>query len=209
MGNIMKEPLIYSGCDIRNRQNIEFGENVIIQGQTWIDVHIKGKLILKDGCNIGRRCVIGCGKQVTIGKKVLLAPNVYIADISHEYRDIEKPIVDQGITSPVPIEIGDGSWCGINSVILASVGSNCVVGANSVITKNVPDYCVVAGQPARIIRRYNFKKKRWERVSHRRNWLTRFFQFFKPETSSFPEGFEDESEGCDGGSHNRRADRTL
>jgi acetyltransferase-like isoleucine patch superfamily enzyme len=161
----MVKPIIYQGCDIRNGQNIEYGDGVVIQRDVWIDIRPSAKVILKDGCNIGRRCVIGCGKKVTIGKKVLLGPNVYVNDMDHEYRDIEKPIVEQGITNPVPLEIGDGTWCGINSVILASVGKNCVIGANTVVTKPVPDYCVVCGQPGKIIKRYNLETKQWECLS--------------------------------------------
>jgi len=160
----MKEPLIYAGCDLRNRQNIEFGEDVVIQRDVWIDIRPTAKVILKDGCNIGRRCIIGCGKQVTIGKKVLLGPQVYVNDMDHEYRDISKSIMEQGITNPKPLEIGDETWAGINSVILASVGKHCVIGANSVVTHPVPDYCVVVGQPARIVKRYNPETKEWETV---------------------------------------------
>jgi acetyltransferase-like isoleucine patch superfamily enzyme len=174
----MVKPIIYQGCDIRNGQNIEYGDGVVIQRDVWIDIRHNAKLILKDGCNIGRRCIIGCGKQVTIGENVLLGPNVYVNDMDHEYRDIEKPIVEQGITNPVPLEIGAGSWIGIHSVILASIGKGSVVGANTVIKKNVPSFCVVIGQPGKIVKRYNFKKNKWIRV----NWLHRLiFKFFPNE----------------------------
>jgi len=161
--------LIYSGTDIRGRENIEFGENSVIQRDVWLDIRKGAKLIIGKGANIGRRCVIGCGKRVEIGEKVLLGPNVYVNDMDHAYQDITKSIMEQGITNPRPIKIGYGSWCGINSVIRANVGKGCVVGANSVVTHDVPDFCMVAGQPAIIRKRYNLKTKKWKSV----NWMTR------------------------------------
>ena len=49
-------------------------------------------------------------------------------------------------------------------IISAKIGRNCVIGANSVVTTDVPDYCVAAGNPARIIKKYNQTTKKWEKV---------------------------------------------
>ncbi|PSW57645.1 acyltransferase [Photobacterium leiognathi] len=62
--------------------------------------------------------------------------------------------------------MGDDSFIGygvhINPNI--TIGKNCIIGARAVVTKNIPDYCVVAGNPAKIIKKYNFEKKEWIRV---------------------------------------------
>lgn len=39
-----------------------------------------------------------------------------------------------------------------------------MVAANSVVTKDVPPYSVVAGNPARIVKQYDFEKKKWVRM---------------------------------------------
>ena len=93
--------------------------------------------------------------SLDIGEKVLLSPNVYITDCNHEYRDINVPVIDQGIVQKgQKVSIGGGSYIGINAVIVGNIriGSHCVVGANSVVTKDVPDYCVAVGSPARVIK---------------------------------------------------------
>ena len=53
--------------------------------------------------------------------------------------------------------IGDNVTLGANVVIIGdiTVGNNVVVGAGSVVVKSVPDNCVVAGNPARIIRKFD------------------------------------------------------
>ena len=90
-----------------------------------------------------------------IGDKVLLSPNVYITDCDHEYRNINVPVIDQGIVQrSQKVSIGEGSYIGINAVIVGNVkiGRHCVIGANSVVTKDVPDYCVAVGSPAKVIK---------------------------------------------------------
>ena len=75
--------------------------------------------------------------------------------------------MDQGIVQRgQKVSIGDGSYRGINSVIVGDVhiGKHCIVGAKSVVTNNIPDYCVAVGSPARIIKKYDFKRNKWMKV---------------------------------------------
>ena len=64
------------------------------------------------------------------------------------------------------IKIGKGSWIGTHVAIIGDVhvGKHCVIGANSVVTKDVPDYSVAIGIPAKVIKKYNFEIKKWEKV---------------------------------------------
>lgn len=65
------------------------------------------------------------------------------------------------------MRIGEGSWLGENvCVIGASVGKHCTIGANAVVTKDIPDYSVAVGIPAKVIKQYNFKTQRWERINN-------------------------------------------
>ena len=114
-----------------------------------------GTVKIGRGSEIGERCRISIANSLEIGKKVLLSPNVYITDCDHEYRNIDIPVIDQGIVQRgQSVSIGEGSYIGINAVIVGNVkiGKHCVIGANSVVTKDVPDYCVAVGSPARVIK---------------------------------------------------------
>ncbi len=55
-----------------------------------------------------------------------------------------------------PITIGNNVFIGVDAILLPGVkiGSNVVVAAGSVLTKSVPDSVVVAGNPARIIKKF-------------------------------------------------------
>lgn len=155
---------------IEGKANISIGDGVIIQQLTWLAaVPLTGakecKLTIGNGSVIGNFNHIYATQNITIGKRVLTADKVYISDCSHNYENIDFPIIDQPIKQLNPLVIDDGAWLGENvCVIGASVGKGSVVGANSVVTKNIPDYSIAVGIPARVIKRYNHEIKTWEKV---------------------------------------------
>jgi acetyltransferase-like isoleucine patch superfamily enzyme len=117
---------------------------------------------------IGKQCVIGISSvvigPVRIGDKAIIAQHVVISGLNHGYEQIDIAPAEQKVVTK-PINIGENVWIGANAVITAGtrIGKHCIVGANSVVTKDIPDYCVVGGNPARIIKKYNFTTKAWEK----------------------------------------------
>lgn len=161
---------IGENCDIRGRERMNFGDGVMIQENCWINIAYnnlsKNKMIdIRSGANIGRRSIISASNKIVIGENVLIAPNVYIADCGHEFKNINIPIIDQGIDSiENEIIIGKGSWIGINSVIIGNVriGDNCVIGSNSFVNQDIPDYTVAVGSPAKIIKMFDVIDGEWK-----------------------------------------------
>jgi acetyltransferase-like isoleucine patch superfamily enzyme len=127
---------------------------VVIQRGATLATRPGARLAIGAESRIGPDVVISVAEQVTLGRSVLTAARCYISDHNHESSDPEKPVLQQGMTRPRPVTIGDGSWLGINVCILpgVSLGRNCVVAANSVVTTSFPDYSVVGGAPARLLR---------------------------------------------------------
>lgn len=141
-------------CALKGKSNIVLDDGVTVRpyAQIWSG---GGTVRIGRGSEIGERCRISIANSLEIGEKVLLSPNVYITDCDHEYRNIDVPVIEQGIVQKgQAVSIGDGSYIGINTVIVGNVkiGKHCVIGANSVVTKDVPDYSVAVGIPARVIK---------------------------------------------------------
>jgi lipopolysaccharide O-acetyltransferase len=113
-------------------------------------------IVIGDGVNIAGSCVLSAVSRVRLGRSVLLARNVYIADHAHAFEDTTRPVLDQGVTDIRPVEIGDGAWLGQNVVVCPGVriGRGAVVGANAVVREDVPDFAVAVGVPARIVREF-------------------------------------------------------
>ena len=150
---------VYIGkhCSLKGKRQISLEDSVTVRPyvQIWSG---GGTVKIGKGSEIGERCRISIANSLDIGEKVLFSPNVYITDCDHEYRDVDVPVIDQGIVQKGQrVSIGEGSFIGINAVIVGNVkiGKHCVIGANSVVTKDVPDYCVAVGSPARVIKKLN------------------------------------------------------
>lgn len=157
---------------IQNPQCLFFGDNVGIGKYTYfmpcckfLDTEYHPKITIGDGTWIGIRNSFAAIHGITIGKNVLFAGYVHVTDHSHGYEDVTKPISKQPLTSNGPVVIEDNCWLGFNSEILSGVhiGRNSVVAAHAVVTKDVPPYSIVAGNPAKIVKQYNFETHEWER----------------------------------------------
>lgn len=99
------------------------------------------------------------GGRITIGDRVLLAPDVKIYTGYHSLLAGERwqRKADGSlhlITKVSPVTIGSDVWIGGNATILPGVhiGNNVVVAAGAVVERDVPDNCLVGGVPARIIK---------------------------------------------------------
>ena len=62
-------------------------------------------------------CVLSAAVSIRLGKRVLFARNVYIADHMHTFEQAALPVLNQGIARRGSIDIGDGAWLGQNVVI--------------------------------------------------------------------------------------------
>ena len=160
----IKKPLL-----INNSRNIFLENKSRVGKYSWLAaskvISKNSKLILKQGCVIGDFAHIFASQEIVIEKDVLIANFVYIADNVHGYEDINIPIIKQPIVQKKPVHIGEGSWIGEHvSIIGSNIGKHCVIGANSVVTRDIPDYSIAVGSPAKVIKRYNFKTQKWEKV---------------------------------------------
>ena len=123
-----KNVVVYSGCEIRNPGGLQIG----------------------NGSVIGNDAILDARAGLTIGENVVLASNVSIWTLQHDYRDPEFRCNPEHYG---PVSIQDRAWIGPNVVILHDViiGEGAVVAAGSVVTKNVPPYTLVGGVPAKFI----------------------------------------------------------
>lgn len=144
--------------DALSKEGIHFADNVKIGDYSQIigTGSIKNMGIgLKIGKNssFSEYSLFGSAGGITIGDNVIAGQNVRFHAENHNYSDLDKLIVEQGV-SRKGISVGDNCWIGAGAVFLdgSSIGSGCVVAANSVITKNFPDNVIVAGVPAKIIK---------------------------------------------------------
>lgn len=167
---LMRFPL-----DIRGRKYIDFGETLTTGKGCRIEAFSSNKhIVMRFGYNVQLNDYVHlCAMQnVTIGNNVLMASHIYISDNSHgSYKGTindscpdTPPSQREYLTAEVIIE--DNVWLGEHVVVLpgVTIGKGSVIGSNSVVSKSIPPYTIAVGQPAKVIKKYNFNTKKWERV---------------------------------------------
>jgi acetyltransferase-like isoleucine patch superfamily enzyme len=166
---------IGKNIEIHNPQCIHFGRITGIGDNTYLGpvvsyagVEYTPIILIGDGTWIGKNCSIAAIGRVQIGKDVLFAGHVHITDHSHGFEIPNVPIVKQKLITKGPVVIDDQCWLGFSCEILSGVhiGRHSVIAARSVVTKDVPPYSIVAGNPAKVVKQFNFDTRRWERIKN-------------------------------------------
>lgn len=171
-----KARIIRFPIEIRGKKYIDFGVNLTIGVGCRIEAFPaapnKPVIVFGNNVQINDYVHITAMENVSIGNNVLMASKIYISDCSHGFyggtpKDSspnEIPINRQYYMAAVVIE--DNVWIGESVSILPGVnlGKGCIIGANSVVTKNIPKYTIAVGNPARVIKKFNFELKIWERI---------------------------------------------
>ncbi|HEY8647058.1 MAG TPA: acyltransferase [Gaiellaceae bacterium] len=156
--SVVQLPVRLSG-----ESHVSIGTDVFIGAGSWIQViagqsppGVEPEITIGDGTSIAGFCVLSAVRSIRIGRKVLMARNVYIADHVHAFSDPAAAVLDQGVRDVRPVTIGDGAWLGQNVFVApgVSIGRGAVVGANSVVLSDVPDHSVAVGVPARVVRTF-------------------------------------------------------
>lgn len=148
--------------DLPPFNKFEIGKYSVVEDYSCLNNAV-GDIIIGDFCRIGlNNTVIG---PIKIGDRVNISQNVVLIGLDHVYNDVEKNLIEQGVTTS-KITIEDDTTIGANSVILSgiTIGKHCFIGAGSVVTKNIPSYSICVGNPAKVIKQYDFEKKEWTRV---------------------------------------------
>lgn len=152
----------YARLDVFPFNKFSLGSKTIIEDFATINNGV-GDVIIGNNCGIGiSNVIIG---PVTMGNYVMLAQNIVVSGLNHGYEDVTLPPRVQKVVTK-QINIMDNVWIGANCVVTAGVtiGKHAIIGAGSVITKDIPDYSVAVGNPARVIKKYNFTTNAWEKA---------------------------------------------
>jgi acetyltransferase-like isoleucine patch superfamily enzyme len=171
-----KRPAIGRSVVVRIPQQIELGDGVIVDDFASLDVRgdeaeiilgdrvsigrlstiaaKRGKIVLKNGANIGSYCRVATNSTVTIGESVLLGAYCYVGPGNHTEGQEGKPLIEQPMDIRGGVEIGNHAWLGAGVTVLDGVriGVHAIIGAHSLVTEDVPDWGVAVGTPARVIR---------------------------------------------------------
>ena len=151
----------FSFLSYRSRREcgLSLGRGAALYAPT-LDVGRTGRVSIGDFALISSAAIF-CDEEVTIGAMTMLAWHVVVTD---SYR--RAGATGRGATqaaarwkdqAPRPVRIGNNVWLGFESCVLpgVTIGDGSVIGARSVVTEDVPANCIAAGNPARVVRRFD------------------------------------------------------
>lgn len=150
--------------------SIILGNNIHILKDSRIqNVSGDSNVVIEIGNNTGiqYRFSILAGADVFIGNNVAIASDVFISAGNHGMDPECK--VPYGCQKYIgkSVVIDDDVWIGEKVIILSGVniGKGAIVGGGTIVTKNIPPYCIAVGNPARVIKRYDFILHKWISIS--------------------------------------------
>lgn len=110
LGQINTKVNIKHGLDLPNgNKGVKISRYVSLGTHVVLNAFDGGRIIIGEGSYVGNSCRINSTTEVRLGQSVMLADNVYIADVDHCYNNINLPVIKQGYCS-----MGGGKyrrWC--------------------------------------------------------------------------------------------------
>lgn len=168
-----KSVVVGGNIILRNPQYISCGENVVIGDESKLlcwDSYGEEKysnlqeIQIGDNFHATRNFTIQCAQKVVNGRDVLVASNVFIIDYNHGLNPLTMSYLENPLIRGVFVD--DGVWIGNDVIVLPNVhiGKKSIIGAGSVVTKDIPEYCIAVGNPAKVVKKFDIKEKKWKQV---------------------------------------------
>ena len=171
---------IHPSASIYGLSHIKFGscfragkhlwlEAVLMDGENQFDP----KIIIGDNVIMNENVHIAATNYISIGNDVLMASRIFITDHNHgsyrgEYHsEPNVPPRNRQVSSNGRVIIEDNVWIGEMVSVMPGVviGYGSVIGGNSIVTENIPPYSIAVGNPAKVIKKFDYSLRKWVPVS--------------------------------------------
>ncbi|WP_461789346.1 acyltransferase [Pedobacter sp.] len=166
--NISSKAYLSSNVQIFGLDNILIHDGCVIGDNTLLTVNNRKnnniQLVLGYYTYIGRDNFFSVGRSIVIGDYCIFGNKCSFICSDHIFNTPLLPYALTGNSFEKAIKIGVNCWLGHDVCILGNVtiGHGCVIGAKTLITKDIPPFSMVVGNPAKIIKTFNFQKDTWE-----------------------------------------------
>ena len=166
-----KGSYIHKTAQIIGRRQVKLGKNSCISERTWLNVNDRNlkkvAIHIGDNCFIGRDNFFTSGNTIFISDYCLTTIGCRFVGSSHNIDNQSLPIMIAGTTFEDNIFVGANCFFGADATVLGnvSIGHGSVVGARALVLNDIPPFSMAVGSPAKVIKRYSFKKKKWVDVS--------------------------------------------
>lgn len=158
---------IASNARLIGISRIQIGKCAAIGSGTVLNVNDRAgagiALSIGDNTFIGLRNFFSVGRSIVIREYCLTTVSCAFVGSVHRYDDPTSAYTTTGTTLDADIYVGANCFFGTGAQVIGDVriGHGCVVGASAVIRSDIPPFSLVVGNPARVIKRFDFSLKKW------------------------------------------------
>jgi putative colanic acid biosynthesis acetyltransferase WcaF len=124
--------------------------------RSTVTIEIPWNLTVGTHTAVGDHAILYCLGPVTLGRYVTISQYAHLCAGTHELDSR-----DMKLLRP-PIVIGDDAWIATDAFVGpgVTIGEGTVVGARSSVFKDLPEWVIAVGNPAKPIRKREFKSPR-------------------------------------------------
>lgn len=148
-------------------RKIALGKNVVLSARTWLNVNHRTDSSIS--LSIGDNTYVGCDNFFSVGRSIVLREYILTTSrcaficSSHIYSDPAFHYAGTGTTADGQIYIGVNCFFGFGATVIGSVriGHGCIIGAHSVVRGDVAPFSLAIGNPARVIKHFDFTSQKW------------------------------------------------
>ena len=160
---------VYIASDVRliGLFRMRIGSNVAIGSGSWLNINERHSpsdgLVIGDNCFIGKRNFFNVGRSIILRDYCLTALNCAFIGSAHRYDDPMRAYMATGVTLDADIYVGANCFFGYGAQVIGNVriGHGCVIGAGALIRTDIPPFSLAVGNPARVIKRFDFSSMQW------------------------------------------------
>ncbi|MCS3767084.1 acetyltransferase-like isoleucine patch superfamily enzyme [Aeromonas hydrophila] len=165
--------IIRTPFECRGKKFLKIGRGFTTGRYCRLEAHgPEGKnIIIGERCQINDSVHIAAADSIVIGDDVLIASRVFITDLNHgnysgEEHSHPDSISRERTLHTKPVVIGSNVWLGEGVVVLpgVTIGKSSIIGANSVVSRDIPANSIAVGNPARVIKQFDFQRGQWVAV---------------------------------------------
>ena len=165
--------VIRTPFECRGKKHIKVGRGFTTGRYCRLEAHGAHGINLDIGlnCQLNDAVHIAAADSIVIGDDVLIASRVFITDLNHgsysgEEHSHPDSISRERTLHTKPVVIESNVWLGEGVVVLPGVkiGKASIIGANSVVSRDIPANSIAVGNPARVIKKFDFQSDQWVAV---------------------------------------------
>lgn len=173
--NISSKIFLGTNVQFFGLRNIEIKENCTIGENSLVTINNRSNKEIQFSINrnvyIGRDNFFSVGKSILISEYCIFGNKCSFICSDHIFANPLIPYAKSGNSFEKSIIVGVNCWFGHDVSVVGNVkiGHGSIIGAKTLITKDIPPFSMVVGNPARIIKTFNFDTNQWVSGEYKNN----------------------------------------